>query len=305
MKHAIALLAAGALGTASLATGCSSATNPGVQGNPSVQAPNVTGTVFTIVFENEDQSNILPTLPFFSSLASQYGQAAAYVSTTHPSLPNYIEMTSGSTHGVTTDNDPRYNVQVGGTDNIADQLDAASVPWRAYMESMGEPCKFDTTGDYSAHHNPFVYYTTMASNPSRCADHVVDFDQNFATDLAANTYRYMWITPNMCNDMHNCPGDVVDAWLKKVVTQIMDSPGYKNGGALFVLFDEGNTRFLGAGANLATIVASPNLVANGYVSQTAFDHASYLATVEDILRLPRLATTANATPMDEFFRLTQ
>jgi len=292
MKHILIALAT---------TACSSVTNPGVEGNAAIQQPDVTGTVFTIVFENEDQGSILPTLPFFTSLATQYGQAAAYTSTTHPSLPNYIQMTSGSTRGITNDNDPRYNVQVGGTENLADQLDGAGIPWRAYMESMGDPCKLDSTPDYSAHHDPFVYYTTMATDAARCADRVVDFDQHFTADLASAQYRYMWITPNTCNDLHNCAGEVGDAWLQRVTAQIMASPGYQNGGAIFVLFDEGDTRVFGAGANLATIVVSPNMVASGYVSQTAFDHSSYLATIEDILRLPRLPATTGATPMDEFF----
>jgi hypothetical protein len=170
---------------------------------------------------------------------------------------------------------------------------------------MGDPCKMDSSGDYSAHHDPFLYYSTMANDPARCAEHVVDFDANFATDLASNKYRYVWITPNMCNDLHNCTSQVADAWLQKTVTQIQASDGYKNGGAIFVLFDEGSTRMFGASADLATIVASPNL-ANppGWVSQTAFDHRSYLASIEDIFGLPRLKTTSAATSMDEFFKTT-
>jgi len=292
MKRCLAIVAV---------TGCSGVTNPGVSGTATVQQPAITGTVFTIIFENEDQQNILPTLPFFSKLAAEYGQAAAYTSTTHPSLPNYIRMTSGSTHGISNDNDPQYNVQIGGTQNLADQLDGAGIPWRAYMESMGEPCKLASTDLYSAHHNPFLYYTTMVTDPARCAERVVDLDQHFTADLESGQYRYMWITPNTCNDLHNCSGAVGDAWLERVATQIMNSPAYQNGGALFVLFDEGNTRFLGASANLATIVASPNLIANGFVSQTAFDHNSYLSTIEDIFQLPRLNSTVGAVPMDEFF----
>jgi hypothetical protein len=171
------------------------------------------------------------------------------------------------------------------------------------MESMGTPCNMSSSGNYSAHHDPFLYYATMASDPARCAEHVVDFDQNFAADLASNQYRYMWITPNMCNDLHNCSSQTADAWLERVVTQIQASPGYQNGGAIFVLFDEGSQRYMGATSPLATIVASPNLAKTGYVSQTPFDHRSYLASVEDILDLPRLPTTANVTSMDEFFRV--
>ena len=281
-----------------------SPTNTGVAGTPQVQRPDVPGTIFTIVFENENQDNILPVLPFFTTLANENSQAAAYLSSTHPSLPNYIVMMSGSTYGISNDNDPRFNIQIGGSENLPDQMEAAGVPWRAYMESMGEPCTVDSIDPlYTAHHDPFLYFTSMATDHARCVNHVVDFDQNFTADLASGAYRYMWISPNTCNDLHNCAGSVGDAWLQRVVTQIMASPGYQNGGALFVLFDEGNTRYLNASANLATIVASPNLAELGYISQTSFDHRSYLAAVEDILRLPRLATTKSAVSMDEFFKL--
>lgn len=281
--------------------GCASS-NTGTQSTPVAATPDVPGTVFTILFENEAATDVIkPTNPNFWALSHRNGQATSYISTTHPSLPNYIMLTSGSTNGVTTDNDPRYNFVVPGTANIADQLDAAGVPWRAYMESMGTACSFDSNTLYSAHHNPFLYYETMAKDPARCAKHVVDFDQNFQADLDSDAYRYMWISPNMCDDMHNCSGPEADAWLGRVVAQITASKGYQNGGALFILFDEGSLRVLGASALLPTIVISPKLVTTPYVSDKLYDHTSYLATVEDILGLPRLPTTAAATSMNDFF----
>lgn len=267
-----------------------------------VARPNVTGTVFTIVFENDDrQAVIMPTMPFFYRFANENGQALAYTSSTHPSLPNYIQMVSGASQGIVNDNDPKFAPRVLGHDNIADQLEAASVPWRAYMESMGEPCKLDSTASYSAHHAPFLYFDSVVSNRARCEEHVVDMDKNLDADLASDAYRYMFIVPNMCNNIHSCAPQIGDAWLEKIVAKIMASPGYKNGGALFVLFDEGSNRVFGASATLATIVASPNLVTPGFATGTPFTHASYLATVEDIFGLPRLPTTRGAVSMGEFF----
>ncbi|HEY2366173.1 MAG TPA: hypothetical protein VGH87_07305, partial [Polyangiaceae bacterium] len=58
--------------------------------------PDVTGTVFTIVFENEAATDVFGSdAPFFTQLSKTYGLATAYTSSTHPSLPNYIMMTSG------------------------------------------------------------------------------------------------------------------------------------------------------------------------------------------------------------------
>ena len=284
-------------------SGCAlNAANSGVAGSPANTNPNVPGPIYTIIFENEAASDVIKAPNFFYQLSQQYGTANAYISSTHPSLPNYIVMTSGSTNGIGNDNDPSDpKNQIAGTDNIADQLEGAGIEWRAYGESMGTPCRMDSDTIYSAHHMPFLYYSSLSTNAARCNERVVDFDQNFATDLAANKYRYVWITPNMCNDAHDCPIDTAAQWLQNVVTQIQASPGYKNGGAIFVTFDEGAVRVLGAAADLPTIVVSPQLVSPGFHSNTTFGHPGYLATIEDILGLPRLATTRDAVPMDEFF----
>lgn len=276
--------------------------NEGVPGSPAVKHPDVPGTIFTIVFENHSEDDVVKDdLPFFWEAAHEYGLASAYVSNMHPSCPNYIELTSGASQGVGSDNDPASNVSIEGHENLADQLDAKGVPWRAYMEGMGAPCKLYSEGAYATKHDPWVYYASMANDEARCKDRVVDFAQSFSADLASDRYRYMWITPNMCNDMHDCDPKVADGWLRDVVGQIQASPGYQRGGAIFVLFDEGSVSILKAGADLPTIVISPRLVSPGYVSQTRFGHPSYVATIEDILDMPRLPVTEGVTPMDEFF----
>ena len=270
--------------------------------NPLTSPPPDVDTVITIVFENENASSVITqAAPYFSQLAQQYGVATDYTSSTHPSLPNYIMMTSGSTNGITTDNDPTANTPVQGHDHLAYQLDQKGVMWRAYMESMGSPCSMTSTALYSAHHDPFLYYSDIQNDQASCNQHVVDFDQNFANDLASGIYKYMWITPNMCDDMHNCPVQSSDAWLAKVIPQIQASDAYTKGkAAIFILFDEGSSRATGATAALATLVISNQLAAQHTIS-TPFDHRSYLATVEDIFGLGRLPTTADATSMDAFF----
>jgi hypothetical protein len=289
-----------ALALLSLA-GCSTPSPTIAQGLSTT--PDVPGTVFTIVFENENGDAILnPSLPFFNSFAQANGQALQYTSSTHPSLPNYIQLVSGSNNGINNDNDPNFNLKVFGNENLADQLDGAGVKWRAYMEGMGTPCRKDSADHYSAHHNPFLYFGSMVDNPARCNDRIVDFDQNFSQDLASGAYRYMWITPNTCNDMHDCSLQTGDAWLKRIVEQIQASPAYQNGGAIFILFDEGYLRVFGAKARLATVVASPNLVSPSFTTSTPMDHSSYVATIEDIFGMPRLPSTTGVQSMDEFFK---
>jgi hypothetical protein len=296
-RGATIALIASALGVGACGSGV---TNAGTSGNSAVAAMPVTGTIFTIVFENKDESTVYGSR-YFTQLADQNGRASAYVIGTHPSLPNYIVMTSGQTNGIADDADPAAHT-IAGTENLGSQLEAAHIPWRAYGENMGTSCNLTSTGSYAAKHMPFAYYTDLTNNTAVCNDRLVDFEQNFERDLASNQYRYMWITPNMCNDMHDCPVATGEAWLQRVLPVIMNSDGYKNNGAIFILWDEGGGPFgIPSGqANGAGIVISPMTPA-GTVSAVRYDHTSYLATVEDILGMPRLATTANAAPMSDFF----
>ncbi len=69
-----------------------------------------------------------------------------------------------------------------------------------------------------------------------------------------------------------------DAWLSREVPKILASSAYLHGGALFVLWDEGENN----GDDPPFFVVSPNAKA-GSTSQTAYDTSSYLKTVEAAL----------------------
>ena len=78
-------------------------------------------TVFTIVLENQDYEDVLGpagkrNAPYINSLAERYGLATNYHdSGAHPSLPNYLYMVSGSTHGVRFRTSRRSTNSTSGT----------------------------------------------------------------------------------------------------------------------------------------------------------------------------------------------
>jgi len=159
--------------------------------------------VFVIMMENTGYDTLVgnPNAPWINSAIATYGVATSYFGVSHPSQPNYIAATSGSTNGVADDNDTTINVP-----NVVDQLESHGKTWKAYMQSyslcngnaLAHAC-----GDqlYERKHNPFISYADVQSNPSRVAS-IVDFSQ-FATDLANNTVPdFSWISPDQCNDMH-------------------------------------------------------------------------------------------------------
>ncbi len=263
-------------------------------------------TVFTVLMENHDYAEIVGSAnaPYFNSLIAKYGLATNYMdSMVHPSLPNYLYLISGDTQGVTTDFDPTTNGFPKNAQHLGSQLIAKSVPWRSYQESMGTACKLTVSGNYAPKHNPFLYFTDIQSGP--CAATNVDYSQ-LAADLTANANHYYFITPNQVDDGHNgTPGPalkVSDTWAQTEIGKIMASPAYLNGGVIFITWDEAEGRNGDSRDQVPMIVVSEQIKSPGFKSNKAYSHKSYLATVEDILGLGRLATTTNEPNMMEFFK---
>ena len=140
-----------------------------------------------------------------SPLIKQSALATNYSGVTHPSLPNYLALTSGSTDGITTDCNPPSAGCIVNVKNIADLVAASGRTWKEYAESMPSSCYQYNAGNYATKHNPFVYYSDIVNNQQLCASHVVPYTQ-MLTDLksASTTPNFAFITPNLCNDMHNC-----------------------------------------------------------------------------------------------------
>lgn len=275
-----------------------------------VPAPAATTTIpafshiFTIVLENKEFDTVIGSnqAPYFNQLAQTYGLATQSYGELHPSLPNYIALTSGSTQGITTD----CTTCFVDAPNLIDQLDATGHSWKAYMESMPSSCFVGDSGSlYRQKHNPFIYYNNIRTNPTRC-NKIVPFGQ-FATDLQANALSdYVWITPNMCDDMHDCPVTSGDTWLKTWVPEILASPAWQQNGLLLITFDEGSTNAgcctNAVGGRIATLVISP-LDKPSYKSAVSYDQYSLLRTVEDAWGLPLLANAASphSPNLSDFF----
>lgn len=266
------------------ATSCSttpSQVGPGTSSSSSPLATNA--NVFVIVLENRSYSEALGT-PYLSSLAQQFAVATNYHSVAEPSLPNYLAMTSGSTWNV-RDN-AYYKLPTGG---LGDQLSNAGLRWKAYAEGFNGNC-FDSPYPYALKHNPFAYYG------GGCPPNVVPMSE-LAGDLAGNRLALSWIIPGLCNDGHDCSAGVVDKWLAEVVPSILASDAWREGGVLFITWDEGGAS---GDDHVATLVIAPNLVS--LASSTYYNHYSLLATIEDRLGVGRLGQAAKASAMTDLIR---
>ena len=147
--------------------------------------------------------------PYFNSLASRYALATNYHAVTHPSLPNYLAMTGGSTFGIASDCTTCW---INAT-NIVDRIEASGRTWKAYQESMPSACFVGDSYPYAQKHDPFIYYNDIRNNAARCS-RIVPYSQ-LGSDLgaAATTPAFGFITPNMCNDTSSSPGTRTTAQL--------------------------------------------------------------------------------------------
>jgi len=249
--------------------------SPSPDPTPAPEPPHV----FVIVLENRSYGQEIRNA-YIAKLAAQYAVATNYHGVSHPSLPNYLAMTSGSTWGIADDG--FHALPAGG---LGAQLTAAGIDWRAYMEGMTNGC-FHSPYPYALKHNPFAYYG------SACPAEVVPFNQ-FAGDMAGQAPQFVWITPNLCHDGHDCSDSAADAWLAPTVSTIISTDAFQSDGVLFITWDEGED----SANSVLTLVIHPSPLV--HTSSHAYNHYSLLATIEDLLGVPRLGAASRAAPMTD------
>jgi hypothetical protein len=250
--------------------------------------------VVVIMMENKEDTDVLgnSSAPYENALARRYGLAAESFAITHPSLPNYLALTSGSTHGITSD---CTSCSVPAT-NIANQLSNAGVSWKAYLEDYPGSCFAGATaGLYAKRHDPFIYYPDVAGNRSRCS-RLTGFGALSADLRAHNLPTFAWISPNVCNDTHDCGVGTGDAFLARTIPALLAELG--PAGFLVLTWDEGSSNAgccggAASGGHIATIVAGPT-VRSGTQQRAPVDTYGVLATIERALGLPLLGEAANA-----------
>jgi acid phosphatase len=285
-------LAYQALAIIMLVTACGATSARAAPGSPSTGVAHIA----VVVMENHEFGDIHGNAccPYMNALASRYADFTQFYATSHPSLPNYLAMTGGSTFGIKNDNTKKL---VDGA-NVFSQMQASGIGWKAYEEDMPSPCfKGDSFDGYVLRHDPAMMYSNISGDPVACQN-VVPYSQ-LATDIGGKALpQFAFITPNLCDDMHDCAPSVGDAWLQANAPALLKALGKT--GVLIVTFDEGTTK-LGccadgsAGGHIYTVVAGPG-AATVSIS-TPVDQYSMLQMIEDNWGLPRLGSAATTPSM--------
>jgi len=258
---------------------------------PSVRLPDFTHVV-VVVFENKEATSIggNPEAPTFNALGRRYATLTNYDAVAHPSLPNYLALVSGSTHGITSD----CTGCLVRARSLADTLAAAGKTWKTYAEGLPYPGftgGFD--GRYAKKHDPFLYFRDVAGSRAR-RRRVVPFPQ-LGRDLARHRLPdFSLLVPDLCDDMHDCSVATGDAWLKAHVVPLLRSPELR-GGVVFVVFDEG-TSDTGGGGRVEALALGPTVRPGSRFTKPT-NHYGLLRTIEDAWGLPRLGFSHKGTPI--------
>jgi hypothetical protein len=278
--------------------------------------------VIWITFENQSAANIIGNgrLPYVNRLARRCGLATNFHAEAHPSLPNYIAMTSGGTQGVNGDDSGPLSA-----DNVYAQVRRSGRQWRHYAFGMPTNCDHRDSPNsagaiYTAHHQSAIFYRNLAADCARWDVGVGDptkvVDRNdirtgpLAHALDAGTLpAFATIEPTDDGGNSSAGGEVDpvkgDEFLARWIPRITTSAAYRRGRtAIFITWDEPAD----FGVNpprqtIATIVIAPTVPTGARVG-TRFDHYAMLRTTEELLGLhPFLGAAATATSMRGGFDL--
>ena len=290
---------------------------------PAAAPVSVITHVFVVAMENQDASKIYGSAadaPYITgTLVPSFARATNFTDElplAMPSEPHYVWMEAGTNafpdHTFATNDEPSASNSTRSTAHLSAQIEHATtgVTWRTYQQGINAAtgdCPIRGSGFYAPKHDPFVFFQDVSGSPPSatdraCAAHHRPYG-SLAGDLAAgDVASYTFITPDLCNDMHGaagCSGSNVvlagDRWLQAELPRLIDYVS-RNAGVIFLTWDEGDRT-----GTIPFLAIGPGVKA-GYAGSVPYTHSSLVKSVEQILRLPTLATVSDANDLSDLFK---
>ena len=250
--------------------------------------------LLVFVVENHSLKQMRNGMPQTFALAKRYGYATDYHAVTHPSLPNYIAMTSGRTHGVDDDSPPSVWKLKGST--VFSRAVAAGKRARVYAESMTEHCQLTSSGRYAVKHNPWAYFVDDRADCERWDRGLIAFHRDAKAGTLPNAGL---VVPNLCNDAHDCPLATADDWFDAQMRRVFAGPDWASGHLAVVLTaDEDDSK---SGNRVLTVVMHPSQ--KGHVVTASLNHYALFELYEDVLGLKHSRKTPQSPSMAKAFGL--
>lgn len=319
MYAAVCLLVAGCTGSSATAarptswtTAPSSAvpavttTTPAAQGKSTVARPTPRARtapgiskVLVVIEENHSLTEMRSGMPYLYGLARRYGYATDHRATTHPSLPNYLAISGGSTFGVTDDETPPAHHLHGPS--VFGQALSAGRTARLYAESLPAPCATANAGPFVARHAPWAYYV---DERAQCRRGMVASGTpgsgRLARDIAAGALPTVgMLIPNLIHDAHDGSLGQADNWLKSWLPRIMAGPDFREGRlAIVVTADEDDYTRVN---KVLTVVVAPGV--QHRVVSTPLTHYSLTRLYDQVAGARPLRKAATAPSIARAFGL--
>lgn len=274
-------------------------------GQPAAPEPSAPDTFATVqpakvtkllvfVVENHSLDQMREAMPYTAALGKQFAVATSYQAVTHPSLPNYLAMTGGSTFGITDDDPPSSHT----TDqpSVFGQALSLGKTAKLYAEGMPGNCATQNSGQYAVKHNPWAYHLTERSSCEKYDVPITELGKDVADGRLPNAGM---VVPDLCNDAHDCDLAVADGWLRTQIGMVMAGPDWRAGHlAIVVTADEDDHHQ----DNLVlTAVAHPSM--HGAVVTTPLTHYSLARLYSEVLGAEPLGEARSAPSMATAFGL--
>jgi acid phosphatase len=267
-------------------------------GRPAIKHPT---KLLLIVEENHSQAQADSGMPYLVHLGRRYGHTTNYRALAHPSLPNYLALTGGSTFGVRDDSGPAAH-PVGGR-SVFDQAIARHKSATVFAESMPENCALAPSGDYAVKHNPWAYFSASTSR-ANCRRHDVPAGTTSSGALHRDVIKghlptIGMVVPNLCDDAHNCSLATADRWLRTWMKAIEAGPDWKTGRlAVVITFDEND----GVRPNtVLTTVATRSI--HHVVARDHYSHYSWTRLADQLIGAHPLRHARQARSLRAGFHL--
>jgi hypothetical protein len=252
--------------------------------------------LLVLVVENHSLDQMRQQMPYTAGLAAHFGYATDYRGVTYPSLPNYIAMTSGSTHGIADDGPPEVHQLQGPS--VFGQAIARGKTAAVYADGMTANCDASPRAgdDYAVKHNPWVYYTSERGLCQKDDVPATRLAEAIANSALPNVGM---VVPNLCHDAHDCDLSVADDWIRHLMGEVFSGPDWRSGHLAVVITADTDDRK--ESNRILTVVIHPSQ--RHHVVDQPLDHYTLSRLYSDVVHAPPLDRAASAPSLSDAFGL--
>ena len=261
------------------------------------QAPSRAVTKLLVVIEeNHSLRQMQGGMPYAYSLAQRFGYATRYHAITRPSLPNYLAIVSGQTHGVADDAPPSAHRLSGRT--VFGQAIAHGKKAAVYADGMRTVCSTQSTGSppYAVGHNPWPYFV---GERRACRAHDTPLGRLWSAIRSGRLPNAGLVVPDKCHDAHDCSLSAADAWFRHLMTKVFLGRDWRSGHLAVVLTADEDDGSQGNG--VLTVVIHPSQ--RHHVVTAPLNHYSLTKLYEQVSHTTYLGHAGAAPSLARAFRL--